>query len=220
MQEAGNKPFGWTEGLNKLYLTLIDDYLYQDPNKNCTFLDNHDLSRIYTVVNEDFNAWKRTQMMLLTLRGLPCIYYGTEILMTGSSKENDAYVRFDFPGGWAADEKNKFKPEDRTTKENEAFNFIKTLAKYRQTQKAISEGKMTQFTGINGIYAYARHLGNDAVLCIYSQNKEKTEVNMTRFTEITKSYTKIKNVLTGEISPLGTSLSIEAEASNIYELIK
>ena len=159
-------------------------------------------------------------MMLLTLRGLPCVYYGTEILMTGSTKESDAYVRFDFPGGWSADEKNKFKPEDRNAKENEAFNFIKTLAKYRQTQKAISEGKMTQFTGINGIYAFARHTGNEAVLCIYSQNKEKTDVNMTRFTEITKGYTKLKNVLTGEISPLGTTLSIEAESSNIYELIK
>ena len=220
MQETATKPFGWVEGLNKLYLTLIDDYLYQDPNKNCTFLDNHDLSRIFSVVNEDFNAWKRSQMMLLTLRGLPCIYYGTEILMTGTTKESDAYVRFDFPGGWSADEKNKFKPEDRNGKENEAFNFIKTLAKYRQTQKAISEGKMTQFTGINGIYAYSRHLENDAVLCIYSQNKEKTDVNMNRFAEVTKGYTKLKNVLTGEISALGIILSIEGESSNIYELIK
>ena len=140
--------------------------------------------------------------------------------MTGTTKESDAYVRFDFPGGWTADEKNKFKPEDRNVKENEAFNFIKTLAKYRQTQKAIAEGKMTQFTGINGIYAYSRHLENDAVLCIYSQNKEKTDVNMNRFTEVTKGYTKLKNVLTGEISALGIILSIEGESSNIYELIK
>lgn len=220
IQGAGNKPFGWTDGLNKLYLTLIDDYLYQDPNKNCTFLDNQDLSRIFSVVNEDFNAWKRCQMMLFTLRGLPCIYYGTEILMTGITKESDAYVRFDFTGGWSADEKNKFKTEYRTPKENEAFNFIKTLAKYRQSQKAISEGKMTQFTGINGIYAYARYTENEAVLCIYSQNKEKIDVNMARFTEATKGYTKLKNVLTGEIRLLTVTMDIDAESSNIYELIK
>ena len=79
---------------------------------------------------------------------------------------------------------------------------------------------MTQFTGIYGIYAYAKHHENDAVLCIYSQNKEKTDVNMKRFAEVTNGYTKLKNVLTGEISALGTTLSIEGESSNIYELIK
>ena len=220
LQEAGTKPFGWTEGLNKVYLTLIDDYLYQDPNKNCTFLDNHDLSRIYSVVNEDFNAWKRCQLMLLTLRGLPCLYYGTEILMTGTTKESDAYVRFDFPGGWPNDETNKFKTDGRTAKENEAFNFIKTLSKYRQTQKSISEGKTTQFTGVNGIYAYFRHKDNQSVMCIFSQNKEKSTVDLSRFTEMTKGYTKLKNVLTGEIVALEKTLTLEAEASNIYELMK
>ncbi len=220
MQEAGNKPFGWTEGLNKVYLTLIDDYLYQDPNKNCTFLDNHDLSRIYSVVNEDFNAWKRCQLMLLTLRGMPCIYYGTEILMTGTTKESDAYVRFDFPGGWPGDEKNKFKTEGRNAKENEAFNFIKTLSKYRQTQKAISEGKMTQFTGINGVYTYFRHKDGNVVMCMYSQNNEKTTVDMSRFAEMTNGFTKLKNVLTGEVINLDKTINIEAQGSMIFELAK
>ncbi len=220
MQEAGNKPFGWTEGLNKVYLTLIDDYLYQDPNKNCTFLDNHDLSRIFSVLNEDFNAWKRCNMMLLTLRGLPCIYYGTEILMTGTTKESDAYVRFDFPGGWPGDEKNKFKQDGRTSKENEAFNFIKTLSKYRQTQKAISEGKTTQFSGSNGIYSYFRHKDGNVVMCIFSQNNEKSTVDMTKYSEITKGFTKLKNVLTGEILPLDKTLTIEAQGSMIFELAK
>ena len=220
MQEAGNKPFGWTDGLNKVYLTLIDDYLYQDPNKNCTFLDNHDLSRIFSVVNEDFNAWKRCQLMLLTLRGLPCIYYGTEILMTGTTKESDAYVRFDFPGGWAGDEKNKFKQEGRTPKENEAFNFIRTLSKYRQSQKAISEGKTTQFSGVNGIYTYFRHKDGNVVMCIFSQNNEKSTVDLTKYSEMTKGFSKLKNIITGEIIPLEKTLNIEAQGSMIFELAK
>jgi glycosidase len=220
MQEAGNKPFGWTDGLNKVYLTLIDDYLYQDPNKNCTFLDNHDLSRIFSVVNEDFNAWKRCQLMLLTLRGLPCIYYGTEILMTGTTKESDAYVRFDFPGGWAGDEKNKFKQEGRTPKENEAFNFIRTLSKYRQSQKAISEGKTTQFSGVNGIYTYFRYKDGNVVMCIFSQNNEKSTVDLTKYSEMTKGFSKLKNIITGEIIPLEKTLNIEAQGSMIFELAK
>ena len=220
IQEAGSKPFGWTEGLNKVYLTLIDDYLYQDPGKNCTFVDNHDLSRIFSVVNEDMNAWKRSMALLLTLRGLPCIYYGTEILMPGTTKESDAYVRFDFPGGWTEDPTNKFKPEGRTAKEQEAYNFLKALNKLRQTNKAVSEGKMTQFAGDNGIYAYARHTNSASVFCLYSQNKEKTALDLGRFSEITKGYSKFKNVITGEISLIDKSLTIDAEGTLVLELIK
>ena len=220
IQKAATKPQSWIDGTNHVYLTLIDDYLYQDPNKNVTFIDNHKLNRIYSEVNEDFNAWKRSVMLLLTLRGLPTIYYGTEVLMTGSVKDNEANVQNDFPGGWSTDLKNKFKLEDRSTRENEAFNFIKTLSRYRQAQKAISEGKTIQFTGSNGIYTYFRYNDNAVVMCIYSQNKEKTEVNMNIFAEITKGYSKMKNIISGEIIPISNALMLEAESSNIFELIK
>ena len=128
-QEACSKPFGWTEGLNRVYITQSEDFLYQDPYKNCTFLDNHDISRFYSIANEDIDAWKRGITLLLTTRGLPCIYYGTEILMTGKTEKSDAYVRFDFPGGWNGDPVNKFIAKGRTSKENDAWKWMQTLNK-------------------------------------------------------------------------------------------
>jgi len=221
MQSAGNKNYGWLEGLNKVYQILGEDYLYEDPNKNLTFLDNHDLSRIYSVVNQDFNAWKRVQMLLFTLRGMPGIYYGTEILMAGTTEKSDAYVRFDFPGGWKSDPVNKFKSTGRTSQENEAFNYIKTLARYRNSNPVFLNGKTTQFAGKDDTYCYFRYNDKSTIFCVYNQKKDENRVDMRRFKERTQGFTKMKNILTGEIIEIPKySLDLAPEASYLFELIK
>jgi glycosidase len=219
-QEACSKPFGWTEGLNRVYITQSEDFLYQDPSKNCTFLDNHDISRFYSMANEDIDAWKRGVTLLLTTRGLPCIYYGTEILMTGKTDKSDAYVRFDFPGGWSGDPVNKFTPKGRTSKENEAWKWMQALNKARTSMPALGNGKTTQYTGINGIYAYFRYTDNQKVMVVLSQNDQPQDIALSRFAEMTQGYNKMRNIHTGEITPIGTSLKVAAKGSYVFELIK
>ena len=219
-QEACSKPFGWTEGLNRVYITQSEDFLYQDPAKNCTFLDNHDISRFYSVANEDFDAWKRGIALLLTTRGLPCIYYGTEILMTGKTEKSDAYVRFDFPGGWNGDPVNKFTPKGRTAKENEAWKWMQTLNKARLSMPALGNGKTMQFTGINGIYTYFRYNANQNVMVVLSQSDAAQDIDLARFLEMTRGYTKMRNIHTGETTAIGKKLKVAAKGSYVFELLR
>ncbi|MBU2045211.1 MAG: glycoside hydrolase family 13 protein, partial [Bacteroidetes bacterium] len=153
--DALNQKFGWTEGVNELYTVLASDYLYQDAYRNVIFLDNHDITRFYSGVGEDFTKFKSGLAMLLTLRGVPQIYYGTELAMPGVNNP-DGLLRADFLGGWKADQTNKFTSSGRTSKENEAFNYIKTLANYRKNTPALQTGKMMQYVPVDGIYVYFR----------------------------------------------------------------
>ncbi len=124
MLDAMNQPFGWNEGVNRVYVTLEQDLLYKNPMRNCIFLDNHDMDRFYSVVGEDLARYKMGIALLLTQRGIPEIYYGTEILMKNFRNPTDAEVRKDFPGGWTGDPVNKFDASGRTAQENEAFQYM------------------------------------------------------------------------------------------------
>src|SRR5579875_3460996 len=131
-------------GVEKLYQTLSNDLLYKNPMNNVIFLDNHDMTRFYSQVNEDYDKLKIGMGWLLTERGTPEMYYGTEILLKGISNP-DGKVRQDFPGGWKEDKENKFTLQGRTEKENQFFNYVRTIANFRKTSSAITTGKMMQF---------------------------------------------------------------------------
>ncbi|MBS1973759.1 MAG: cyclomaltodextrinase N-terminal domain-containing protein, partial [Bacteroidetes bacterium] len=107
---AVNETFGWTEGVNKLYSTLSNDFLYKDPLRNAIFLGNHDLNRWFSTVGENLVKDKTGFEWLLTCRGIPQMYYGDEVLMKGFTNP-DGWVRLDFPGGWQGDKKNAFTGE-------------------------------------------------------------------------------------------------------------
>jgi glycosidase len=111
LKDALTQPADSTEGVKRLYMTLAHDLVYQDPTRNWIFLDNHDLDRVYSVVGENFARFKMGINWLLTLRGIPQLYYGTEILMKNFTKPSDAEVRQDFPGGWSGDAVNQEIPQ-------------------------------------------------------------------------------------------------------------
>jgi len=134
-----------SNGVNKLYTTLAQDVLYKDPMNNCIFMDNHDMDRVFSVVDEDWNRLKAGVNWLLTLRGIPQLYYGTEVLMKNKKINTDATVREDFPGGWKEDTTNRFTAAGRTNKENEVFNYTSALARFRKNSSAIISGKTMQF---------------------------------------------------------------------------
>lgn len=188
IQPACNEKFGWTEGVNKLYTTAAQDYVYKDPMRQVIFLDNHDLPRFFSVVGEDTSKYKMAFAWMLTFRGIPQMYYGNEILMTGFTSPNDGYVRQDFPGGWEGDKDNKFTAAGRTEKENKIFNYIKRLANFRKTSSAIKTGKMMQFLPIDGVYVYFRYDAKQTVMCVMNTNAEPKTIDLTRFAERIKGF--------------------------------
>jgi glycosidase len=213
------EPFGWEEGLRRIELNLAHDHLYAHPENLVTFLDNHDLARIYSVFNKDFGKWKMAHAMLLTLRGIPCLYYGTEILMTGFC-DPDAHVREEFPGGWSDHKVNAFEKKGRTEIQNEAFDFIQTLLNYRKKNEWLATSKLTQFVPNDNTYAYARKSadGRKTLLCIYNLNEQIFDFPMEFLKEITlNSYTG-KNVVSGESVTWKKTLAIPPKGFYLIEI--
>lgn len=217
---ALTQPFGWTDGVNRLYLTTTNDFVYKDAMKNCIFLDNHDMSRFYSVVGEDVQKLKMGIAWLLTFRGIPQLYYGTEILMAGTTEKTDANVRFDFPGGWAGDAANKFTAAGRTEKENDLFNYTRTIANFRKNSSAIKTGKMMQFVPENGVYVYFRYDNNQTVMCVMNAENKPVTINLSRFSERMNGFSKAYDVTEGKELALQPALTIEGKNLLVWELRK
>ena len=217
---ALNDNFGWTDGLTKLYMTLSQDFLYKDPFTNCIFLDNHDMNRFFSMVGEDLAKYKMGLGMLLTLRGIPQVYYGTEVLMKNYKDPNDAAVRKDFPGGWKTDSINKFNATELNQKEAEAFSYFKKLANYRKNSAVLAKGSLKQFIPQNGVYVYFRKLNDQTIMSVANTNKTKSSFKLDRFKESLGDYNTMLEVISEKGERIPTELEIPAQGFMIYELKK
>ena len=214
---ALNQDFGWTEGVNKLYQTLSNDFLYKDPSNNVNFLDNHDMSRFLSQVGEDQQKLKMGIAWLLTTRGIPQIYYGTEILLKGVSNP-DGLVRGDFFGGWKEDRQNKFTAAGRTENENATFNLTRSLARFRKSSTAITTGKFMQYVPEDWVYTYFRYDNRQTIMVVMNTSKEEKTVDPKRFSERTAGFNSAKDVLTGASNNLSTSWKVPGRTVWVLEL--
>jgi glycosidase len=218
--DALNQNFGWDQGVSKLYQTLAQDDVYKDPMKLVTQIDNHDMDRFLAVIGDDFDKYKIGVTWLLTTRGIPSWYYGTEILMKNTRNPSDAEVRKNFPGGFAGDKDNKFTAQGRSDKENEAFNHVKALANYRKNTPALHSGRLMQYAPQDGVYVYFRHNTDKTIMIATNTNDAEIVVTTDRFGERIKGFTKAKNVITNETTNDLSSLKLGAKSIVVLELMK
>ena len=218
--DALKQNFGWDEGVSKLYQTLAQDGVYADPTKLVTQIDNHDMDRFLSVIGEDFDKYKMGITWLLTTRGIPSWYYGTEILMKNTRNPSDAEVRKNFPGGFAGDKDNKFTAEGRNKKENEAFNYVKKLANYRKNTPALHSGKLMQYVPQDGLYVYFRYDNNKTVMVATNTLDKEMSVGTARFSERMKGFNTARNIQTGETLNSLSVLKIPAKTAWVLELTK
>ncbi|ALD21707.1 glycoside hydrolase family 13 protein [Hymenobacter sp. DG25A] len=204
----------------RMYEALAQDAVYQDPTKLVTFLDNHDHDRYLSVIGEDFDKYKMGLTWLLTTRGIPSMYYGTEILMKNFKNPTDAEVRKDFPGGWPGDKEDKFTAAGRTAQENAAFQFVRTLATYRKTHPALHSGKLMQYLLQDNLYVYFRYDANGTVMVATNPTDKVATLPTARFIERTKGFTKARNVLTNETINDISTLQLPAKTALVLELQK
>lgn len=218
--DAMTKDFGWTDGVNTLYTTLAQDFVYKDPTREVIFLDNHDMARFFSVIGEDVTKYKSALSWLLTCRGIPEIYYGDELGLTGFTSPNDGHVRQDFPGGWPSDSLNKFSIAGRNAREEDIWAYISKLANFRKSSSALTTGKMMQYVPADdGVYVYFRYNNDQTVMVVMNTAKESKNISPFNYAERTNGFSKMKNVITGEITDL-KEFSVEAKGSGVYELIK
>jgi len=220
MLEAVKKNYGWNDGVNRLYSTLAEDMLYKDPANNCIFLDNHDMDRFYSVAGEDFGNFKMGIGLLLTQRGIPHLYYGTEILMKNFKNPSDAMVREDFPGGFSGDPDNKFLASGRTDSENAAFNYVSKLANFRKNSSALKTGKLMQYIPFKGVYIYFRYDEHQTILCALNSDTVSASINFKDFSERTGKFESGTDILDNTMYPLSEKMLIPGRSIRILELKK
>ncbi|MEO8763253.1 MAG: alpha-amylase family glycosyl hydrolase [Ginsengibacter sp.] len=219
LTDAMTKDFGWTDGVNNLYTTLAQDFVYKDPTRNVIFFDNHDIARFFSVIGEDVEKYKSSIAWLLTCRGIPQLYYGDELGLTGFTSPNDGHVRQDFPGGWPGDSLNKFSIAGRNAQEENIWRYIAKLAGFRKASSALTTGKMMQYAPAGGIYVYFRYDNSQTVMVVMNTAKESKNVSPKDYFERTAGFSKMKNVLSGDITGL-YDFSVTARGSGVYELLK
>ncbi len=220
IQEALKREQGWTEGVSRIYYTLAEDYFYEDPSKNVVMLDNHDMTRFFSVVGEDMNKYKSGIAFLLTTRGIPQLYYATEILGTGFEAPSHGNIRKDFPGGWPGDTVNKFQASGRTAQENEAFNFTRSLIRYRNSTPVLQTGKLMQFAPHEDVYTYFRYDDSKTVMILINSGNSARTVDTARFAERLQGFSKAKNVISGEVLTDLSKLKLEQNSPLVLELIR
>lgn len=211
MQQAFSKPFDWTTGLSSLYYVMTKDYLYINPDYLVTFADNHDLDRFMGVLQNDTAKWKMAMGYLLTTRGIPCIYYGTELGM--NDRGDHGLLRRDMPGGWPGDKTSVFDRTDEQSKTNVLFEYLKTLNKFRSSHQTIFEqGERIQFIPEKGVYVYGVRNGKEKLLVLMNQEKRKQVLNTSRFSEWVQSGEKGMEIISQEEVDFGKEFNLNPES--------
>lgn len=212
------KTMPWGEGLNRLYDHLALDFLYPKPENLLIFLDNHDTDRFLLEMPKDLSQWKQAQVFLLTSRGIPQIYYGTELLMNGNKKVTDGLIRLDMPGGFPGDKTDEFTRDGRSAIQNEAFDFISCLLNWRKGNKAVAYGKTLHFMPDNGLYVYQRKAGDKKVTVIMNGSDEAVNgIDMSRYSEIMKPGDVFNDVISGKQVTIAEEMDFSPRAVLVLE---
>lgn len=213
-----NESFGWNEGLRRIYNSLAQDYVYGDAYNNVVFASNHDESRMYSMFNKNLSKNKMAAAFIMTTRGIPQWYYGDEILFEGYANPLDA-LRPDFPGGWEGDAVNKFDINNLKGDEKEFYTYIRTLANWRKNNPVFANGKLMQYLPENGVYVYFRYTDTACVMVLLNSNISESTVDTKRFNERMDTYTKGKNVITGEWIANLQTITIPKQSALVIELM-
>jgi neopullulanase len=204
-------------GLNIIYDALAMDFQYPDPLNLVIFPDNHDMSRFYMQVNQDFDLFRMGIAYFLTTRGIPQIFYGTEVLLTHPG-DNHGDIRKDFPGGWKGDKVNGFTGEGLTPKEKDAQEFIRKMLNWRKEKEVIHSGKTTHFLPYDGMYVYFRHNQNDMVMVVLNKNSGETTFKTTRLTEMLKGKTSATEVISGKKISNLSEIKLPGRSVSVFEI--
>lgn len=218
-QRAFTEPDTWTQGVARFYTTLSQDFLYPDPFRNVIFLDNHDMTRFFTGTGMRPGIYKMALAFILTSRGIPQFYYGTEILMEGDKNKGDGDLRKDFPGGWSGDSINAFTGKDLTDQQAEALSFTRKLLEWRKGKEVIHSGRLRHFIPDNGLYVYFRYNEKESVMIILNNSEKETRtIAKERYAEALQGFKQGTDIISGAVINDLSSFQVGPKTAMIIEL--
>ena len=208
----------WNTGMVKVYENFTNDFLYPNINNILVFTENHDTDRFNTIYKNDLNKYKLAMTLIATIRGIPQIYYGSEIGMAGSKNVGDGDIRRDFPGGWNGDNNNAFTNLGRDEEQQKFHDFSAKLFNWRKNKSVIHSGKTMHYATENNVYVYFRYNESETVMVVLNNNAEKQTLKLDRFKENIKAHLSATEVLSNKQVNLQGDLEIEGQSALILEL--
>ena len=214
LQEEEN----WDKGMIRLYNSFASDFLFPNPKNMMVFFENHDTPRINEMFNGNPAYYKLALTIVSTIRGIPQLYYGSEIGMRGDKNKGDADIRRDFPGGWKGDAQNAF--VSRTPEQNEFFDYTQKLLNWRKSKDVIHNGKTKNFSPEKNVYVYFRYNDEEKVMVVINSSDKEQTIEMNRFQEMVPSSFSAKDVMKDAEVQIKDLLTIPAKSSLILEINK
>lgn len=217
----------WRNGMVKVYENFNNDFLYPNINNLLVFFENHDTNRLNEAYKNDFKKYQMAITLIATVRGIPQIYYGSEIGMAGDKGKGDGDIRRDFPGGWNGDTNNAFTKAGRTEEQNKFYDFTAKLFNWRKTKDVIHFGKTTHYVPENNVYVYFRYNDpsdsepakqKESVMVVVNNSNEKQTFKTNRFLENIKNYQSGKDIFTETTFDLKNDITIEGKSVLVLEL--
>ncbi len=215
---AFNEDNGWSSGVSALYESLGLDFLFEHSDQIMTFLDNHDMDRIYSTFGGDIDKLELASTFLLTTRGVPQLQYGTEILMPGWEHDGHGKMRSDFPGGWENDAHNAFTAEGRSIEQNRFWSHLRLLLHWRKNNQVIQNGKLKHYIPEDGVYVYFRFTDDAAVMVILNNNDKEKTIKTDRFAENLDGFETGSDILHRTYFETLHKISIPAMSARVIEL--
>ncbi|MEM9057250.1 MAG: glycoside hydrolase family 13 protein [Pseudomonadota bacterium] len=205
------------EGLAKLYRAVANDFAYPEPQRLVTFPDNHDMTRIYTQLGEDYALFEMALLAVATMRGIPQVYYGTELLKTSPLQRDDGRVRSDFPGGWSGDTVDAFTGKGLSAEQAKAQRFVAALFNWRKRTPVLHSGKLTHYVPLDGLYTYFRYDAANTAMVMINKSEDRAVVDTARFRERIGSARSARDAFSGDAVDLTDSVAVPARGWRVLE---
>ncbi len=210
-----NEPERSDSGFIKLYETIASDYLYANPMQLMVFPDNHDRPRIFSLLHENLDLLKTSLLFTATTRGIPQVYYGTEVLTRSPVERVDGLLRADMPGGWRGDAVDAFTGAGLTPAQHDAQEFVRKLFNWRKTSSAVKSGKLLHYLPQDGRYVYFRYDAHQTVMVVLNKATSDGTLDLNRFKAAIKGATRARDVITGAAVDLQAPLPMKAMTSMV-----
>lgn len=208
----------WDQGMQRIYDNFANDFLYPNVDNLLVFAENHDTGRFNEIYKGDFKKYQMAMTLIATVRGIPQLYYGSEIGMAGDKGKGDGDIRRDMPGGWASDAYSVFTSAGRNAQQKQFYDFTSKLFTWRKNKEVIHHGKTLHYLPYDNVYVYFRHNDKESVMVIINNAAETKTLKTARFSEGIKNYKNGKDVLTGKSVNLMSDITIEPKSVLVLEL--
>lgn len=222
LQDAISRAFteesGWSTGIMRLYDALADDYLYPNPDNMVVFGENHDVGRLLNLVGGKVENLKLATAFLATVRGIPQLYTGTEVLMAGNGFDGHCFIREDFAGGWPGDAADAFTAAGRTPEQNDMFDFTARLFNFRLHSEALRRGRLIHFLPVNDVYVYFRIAPEQTVMVILNNGTSRQTLNTADYAEVLAGFTSGTDVVSGHAIDSLSYLGIDGKTAMVIDL--